>query len=276
MSDNELDKVLDAWADREAASAPEMQPTEEMYRIVRARAKRRSSLALPRWTTIGAAVASLVVLAIATTLVLYPTILVKTPPGTHLAYIKQREGYAAHKGVLVRGTPTGKGPRSGSACLEPMFQFQERGSQFVEGIDLRSPPAEPISLTAEDNYRLLLEPTGDCYVFAFQLTAPGDLVKLYPNETCSAVQNPLRRGQPVYVPPQPSWLYIDDGAGQERLYIVASVQPLAVLDDLYAQYSRARDSRKPQVLADLIERIDPAKETFPESASGWTFAFAHR
>lgn len=273
MSDNEFDKTLDAWADQEAASAPDMRPTQEMYRLVRARAKRRLSLALPRWTTVGAAAASLVVLTIVSTLILYPTILVRTPSESQLTYIKQREGFAAHKGGPVRETPTGKGPQRGSACLQPLFQIQKQDAQFVEEIDLRSPPTEPISLTAEDNYRLLLEPVGDCYVYAFQLTSSGELVKLYPNEAYSAALNPLRQGQPVYVPSQPIWLYVDGKTGQERLHVIASAQPLQALDDLYMQYSQARKPRKPQALADLLECIDPTKETFLEHASGWTLYF---
>jgi hypothetical protein len=276
MRDNEFDKTLDTWADQEAASAPDMRPTQEMYRLVRARAKRRLFLALPRWTTVGAAAASLVVLTIVSTLILYPTILGGTSSESQLAYIKQREGFAAHKGGPVKGTPTGKGPRRGSACLQPLFQTQKQGSQFVEEIDLRSPPTEPISLTAEDNYRLLLEPVGDCYAYAFQLTSSGELVKLYPNEAYSAALNPLRQGQPVYVPSQSIWLYVDGKTGQERLFVIASAQPLQALDDLYTQYSQARKPRKPQALAELLERIDPTKETFLEHASGWTLYFDHR
>jgi hypothetical protein len=248
-----------------------MRPTEEMVRLVRARASvsRRFSLAMPRWATVRAAVA-LVVLAIASTLLL------RAPPAPQLAYVRQREGFPAEKGVVVRGTPTGKGPQRGAACLAPTFQLQERGAQFVEGIDLRAPPAESLSLTAEDNYRLHLKPTGTCYVYIFQHTASGDLVRLYPNETYNAVQNPLRRGRPVYVPAAPNWLYADGETGRERLTVIASTEPLPELEDRYTRYVEARQARRPQALADLLAWIDPARGALPGSASGWTFAFDHR
>lgn len=265
MSDKDLDRTLETWADQEAASAPEMQPTDEMYRLVRARTERRLSLALPRWTPVSAGAAILIVLAIVSTL-----ILVKTPTEPQLAYIPQREGFAAHKDVVVKGTPTGKGPQRGVACLEPMFQFQRRGSQFVEGIDLRHPPADRVSLTSEDNYRLLLDPLQDCWVYAFQVTASGELIRLYPDDRYSAAPNPLRQGRPVYVPSQPSWLYVDGEIGQERLYVVASAQPLPELDDLYVRYSQARAPNKPQARAALLEQIDSPK------GSSWTFAFKHQ
>jgi hypothetical protein len=99
MSDDKLDHVLDAWAEGEASSAPEMRPTEEMVRLVRARASahRRFSLAMPRWATVSRAAVALVVLAIASTLLL------RTLPAPQLAYVRQREGFAAEKGVVVRG-----------------------------------------------------------------------------------------------------------------------------------------------------------------------------
>jgi hypothetical protein len=157
-----------------------------------------------------------------------------------------------------------------------MFQFQERGAPFVEGIDLRVPPAEPVSLAAEDNYRLYLEPTGTCYAYVFQYTASGDLVRLFSNETYSAVQNPLRLGRPSYVPAEPSWLYADGERGQERLYVLVSMRPLPELEDRYERYARAREPRRARTLDDLLAWIGPDRGALPDGASGWAFSFDHR
>ena len=40
MRDEDLEKLMERWADHEIASAPEMHPTADMYRMVRAKTRR--------------------------------------------------------------------------------------------------------------------------------------------------------------------------------------------------------------------------------------------
>jgi hypothetical protein len=147
----------------------------------------------------------------------------------------------------------------------------------VEGINLQVPQKETITLTFADNYRLLLEPARDCYVYVFQLTSPNILVKFFPNETYSPVQNPLRREQTHHLPSEPNWFYLGENKGKECLYVIASVQPMQDLEDLYTQYSRADDeSNKQELLTSLLDKLDTIEETHGEEAAGWVFVFNHQ
>jgi hypothetical protein len=281
MRDNDFEKVMDTWADDETESAPDMRPTADMYRMVRAKREGKPSFFLgSRWAALGTAMAGLVVLALAYTLVFHPSIFPRAPSGQEVAWVGQREGFASEKGVIAEEptVPPRKGPKKGPIAFEQLvFHFQEQDSWFIQGIDLQAPREETLALTSADNYRLLLEPIGDRYVYVFQLTSAGILLKLFPNETYSSAQNPLRQGQTYYLPSEPNWFYLGQGEGEESLYVVASVRPMHDLEDLYAQYNRADDGMdKQQALSTLLNALETIEEAHPEEAAGWVFAFDHR
>ena len=277
MRDQDFEKTMDAWAAQEIASAPEMRPTADMVRMVRAKRQRKPiSLFRSRWATVGAAVAGLVVVAILYAALFHPSILFDLTSRRRVALVGQREGSAYEKVVMVRTPVSPRGKGEPISFRQLMVQIQRQDSRFVEGVDLRAPPEERIALALADNYRLLLEPAEDRYVYVFQRTSLGILVQLFPNETYSSVQNPLRRGQMVYLPSEPNWLYLGEGKGEERLHVIASTQPLRGVEGLYTRYSQTDDkSNKQETLTRLLERLDTIQGTRSEKAAGWVFVFDH-
>ncbi len=255
MQDKDFDEIMDTWADHETESAPKMRPTADMYRLVRARQKRKPAFFVrSRWVMMGAAVASLAA-------ILYVVLFRGLSSGQDMAWVGQREGFGSEQQVAMM-----PGPRAGKGPLlfgQLVFHFQRQDSRFIQGIDLQTPPSQIIPLTPADNYRLFLEPAEDWYVYVFQLPSSGDLANLFPNKASSPVQKPLRRGLLYYLPPEPDWFYLDTDAappgGKERLYVVASARPLQGLDELYAQYSQADDeSDKQAILSSLIAQLNRA------------------
>jgi len=281
MKDQDFEKIMDAWADHETESAPEMHPTADMYRMIQARKKREpSSLFYSRWALLGAGLASLVAFAVLYTLLSRPSTPSDSRPDQVVALVAQREGFASEKGVILKGpevTP-GKGEKRGPIAFKQLlFHFQTHDSRFVEGVDLQAPPEETVTLTSADNYRLLIEPAEDRYVYVFQLTSSDVLVKLFPNETYSSVQNPLHQGQTYPLPSKSNWFYLDDTEGEERLYVIASAGPRQDLEDLYARYSQADDaSNKQELLAGLRKQVESIAETRSEKATGWVLVFNHQ
>ena len=261
----DFEKTMDAWADHETASAPEMSPTPEMYRMVRARRGKPSALTYRRWAALGAAVATLFIV------VVLSAVLLNRRGGVQSAYVKQREGFGDKKGAVVVATPRGKGPQRGPVCLGQLaFQYQRAGSSVIEAIDLLAPSPGTVALTSEDNYRLRLEPLRACYAYVFQQTPTGDLVRLSPDEAFDAFHNPLAREQVVFMPSDPNWLYVEGPTGLHRLYVVASTNPVTALSDIYATYVQARGSQKAQALADLVDALNT------QGTERWTFTFELR
>jgi hypothetical protein len=277
MREDDFDQTMEAWAGHEIGAAPEMRPTADMYRLLQAGHKeKRVSLASPRWALAGATIAGLLVLALLYVVFFQPPSPFEPPPGQQVALVGQREGFPAGKGVVVKGTVLPKRGEKGRPAFltELMFQLQRRDAQYVEGIDLLAPQGETISVTSDDNYRLRLEPAGECHIYAFQRTSSGVLVQLFPNDTYSDVQNPLRQGETYFLPSEPNWFYLDADGGKERLYIIAAAQPLPELEDLYARYSQAQGRRdRSEMLASLLAKLESVETTFPGQAQGWVFVF---
>jgi hypothetical protein len=277
MRDDEFQKALDTWAESEKESAPDLRPTEEMVRLVRAKREPRRALPISsRWAVAGAAAAGLVLVAALFALLLRSGVIPGWPPTPEAPLIAMREGPGELPTVVVQGG--GKGPSRGQAAFRQLvLEIQQQDSPTVQAADLLSPPEEILVLTPADDYRLGLEPVEERHVYVYQLTSSGSLVQLFPNPAYSAVSNPLLPGPLTMVPAEPNWLYLDGSPGEERLYVVASFQPLPALDDLYAQYAQEPDTvRKGEVLSDLLDVLYILAETHPGGVVAVEFAFQHR
>jgi hypothetical protein len=174
--------------------------------------------------------------------------------------------------------PRGKGPEREPVFFSRLwFQFQEQDSPIVKSLDLQAPQEEAIALTLADNYRLFLEPSEDCYVYIFQLTATNILVKLFPNETYSSIQNRLQQGQTVYLPAEPNWFHLGEGTGREYLYVIASAQPSLDLDGLYAQYIEADNrANRRELLSSLLKELQAITDTEMDDVARWAFSLNHQ
>jgi hypothetical protein len=278
MNEQEYEQIMDRWAEDAIASAPELRPTAEMYRLVQSRQKgKRGLFFFPRWAVAGTAAAGLLLLLVSTVLV-FPTILTVFKPGLGEPLVAQREGAIPKQDIIVlnQGDPPHRGPKGPVSLKQLMFQLKRHDSQRAEAVDLILPFEDTITLTSDDNYRLLLEPAKDGYIYAFQLTSSGTLVKLFPQEAYSSIDNPLQEEQVYYLPAEPNWLYLDQAAGEERLSIIASTQPLTELEDLYTRYVREKDKAEKQaILSALLTQLENLVEASAETAAGWTFVFRH-
>lgn len=276
MQDRDLDQVMAKWVDDEMASAPKLRPTAEMYERVVSLGRRRSLGALfarrPVWAT---SLAVVVVLALAFALVQVSP-LVLLGGGQQVAQVPQRSAFEVQKGQ-TRGTlpPKGKGPREETAPLQQL-EFQVRGadSSAVRVVNVLSPYARPVALTAEDSYRLVIEPASAQHVYVYQRSPAGALTQLYPNETYSPQQNPLRAAETVYLPAEPNGFYLKGEGGLFRLYIIAAEEPEVELERLYAAYNRRgiRLDRR-ESLALLQERLDAIAGARMGEPGGWMFEF---
>lgn len=281
MNDEEFEKIMDSWASHEIESAPQMRPTEDMYKKVQAKQKKESFfkrfLFAPsvRWATAGLVTASLIAFV-----VLYPIIF--RPSGQDAFSIGHRKGFSEKDGPIE--TPfihRGSGPKKDRIPFKYIvFQYYTQGTQNVQevnAIDIRVPQKERIVVTRDENYRLFLQPLRNCYVYIYQLDSQGQLGQLFPNETYTSLQNPLQQRQTYYFPSEPNWFYPGEHPGEERLYILVSTQVRQDWEEQYTQYAQTEDSQDRQkALARFLETIEAVGEDPEENAEGWVFTFTHQ
>ena len=268
MKDEDFEKTMDNWASREVESAPQLRPTQGMYRTIETRKRKGLFSAHARRILVGVAFACLVLSAIVVPVIFYSSDRDVEPS------IGLRKVLVPKSGVIVKHPPKrrGKGP---IPFQQLMFQYQKCDSPSVYGLDIRFPVEEKLTLTADDSYRLVMQTAGERYVYVYQLDSRGKLMNLFPNHVYSSIQNPLNQEQTYHVPSDPDWFHLGEKKGEERIYVVASAQLMRELEELYMQYDSA-DSRgkRREALSQLLKELDD--ESTIEDTVVWRFAFSHQ
>lgn len=154
------------------------------------------------------------------------------------------------------------------------FQYQPKGSEAIEGVDLSLPRDETISLSSEDNYRIHLQLPQKRYVYVYQVGAARQIIRLFPNTEYNPSQNPLDAGKTIIIPLPPNWFYVEKDAGEVLIYVVTSAEPLQEWDEKYAGYSRSENKVERNEFADeLLDQIERDKRKPEDQVSVKVFKF---
>jgi len=290
VKDRDVDAILKKWAEYETISAPDLSPIPTMYQALRTlKPAGKPQPFFRRWLALSAAAAALLILA-----VIYPAFFGPPlgPPvwsGRDLEFVGLREIHISKKGAartpaVEKGAPQAeavaprrgeKGPAHLFRRLE--FQFRTEHSPAIVSLDFRGPREEAVGLTPADSYRLLMEPVDDLHMYVFQLTPPGILVGLFPNEIYGPSRNPLSGKMAHHLPSEANWFNLGRHRGEERLYLLASPEPLGDLERLYEEYTaEISQSRRAAVLSELLGLFDSIMAGDRDQASGWMLPFQHR
>ena len=260
MKDEDFEKTMDRWLAHEIESAPKLRPNGKVYETLEEQKKRSLFPVYARHILVGISV-----LCLLFAIVVLPIIInLKNQP-----IISLRARHQTGQNVVVKNMPGRRGGhKKGHAPMRQlMFQYQKADSESIYGIDLRFPMEEKLTLDAEDNYRLFVQPNLELYVYIFQLSVSGKMTKLFPDDIYSYQKNPLKSGQVYYIPSEPNWLYVTGKMGEESIYIIASEKPISELERLYDQYESARN-KKQEIILQLFKLIESQEE-----AHKWNFVF---
>ncbi len=172
------------------------------------------------------------------------------------------------KEKLIQATPAAPSFVEWMAPERIEFQYQPKGAESVYGLDIEASRDEVISLTAEDNYRLLVELPQERYLYVFQVSANRRFIQLFPNAEYNPAQNPIRAGETIIVPLPPNWLYMEKGGGEVQIYVASSAEPLQAWDITYAEYSRSETTEeKDKIAAGLLDQINKLKQSPKDQVS---------
>ena len=154
------------------------------------------------------------------------------------------------------------------------FQYQPQGSESIEGLDIQYPQDEILTLSSEDNYRLILQLPQERYVYVFQVGADKQLIRLFPNTEYNPAQNPLQAGKAVIIPSPPNWFYVEKDGGEVQIYMVDSAEPLQDWDEIYAVYSQTEKlTKRKKIATGLLDQIEQDKQKPEEKVSVRVFMF---
>jgi hypothetical protein len=239
MNKDNFEKNMQDWAEQEIKAAPDLRPTEEMYRLVESKKRKRwIGFPLSRWSTIGIALASVILFLIGYLALVKPDFIF-TPLSPQVADAPQREVTISKSPLSTlasRPPDQGKGKGKGPASFQQLdFQVHRGEVNLIEFLDIRQIPSQLLILTASDSYRLLLFPKEARFAYVFQQDPIGQFQALH----LQAAGLPLAAGDQVYLPQPPNWFYPSGKPGNYQLLIIASPIRIDDLENLYEQYTQA-------------------------------------
>jgi hypothetical protein len=292
MDKKKFDDLMDKWASQEMKAAPEISPAEKVYQRLKDRQKKSRFTFIPwpvRWAAAGLAAAVIILF------------IVLQPSKEIGPLVRLREGFRGEKGkgvdraqVLneteapreeaaprIAQTPraaakdTTKREKKSQVISERyVFQYQRPDTQVVEELDIRVPQDKTITLSPEDNYRLVLELAQETYVFVYQTDNGEQLIRLFPNPEYQAAQNPLQQGKTYFFPPPPNWFYVQGAGVDVTLYVIASDRPHPEWDDLYARYQGMdKKKRKKKILLQQTDSFTSVERMPGKEAKVFVFRF---
>jgi len=229
MTDENFDKRLEDWAAREVETAPELEPTTEMYRLVELKGKRaRAFWNKPRWAVTAGVILAVLVLLIIGGLILGDLVAWFRPTTVQqVAFVEVREGQDFHS------EPPEKGKGKGVSSFQQLtFQVHRQIDGMVESLEIRESIKKPIHLTTTDDFRLLLQPAQLRYLYMYLVNPTDDYMALHPETGF----NPLHPLVTTLLPDQLNWFYLTGERGVYRLLLVTATHEIPELDERYNQY----------------------------------------
>ncbi len=144
---------------------------------------------------------------------------------------------------------------SGEAPLEVQINVLQEviAGQRSKGIPIRNGDV----LTENDNYKVQMSCSVDCYAYIAQLDSKGRLDPVVPSELVD-LRNPLEADITYSAPNGNNWFYLDASKGVEQIYFIFSLTPRKDIELIFSQLNEAN---KELVAKEPISIEEPMKLT---------------
>ena len=169
----------------------------------------------------------------------------------------------------------GRGLDIGTANLASSIQDTEGNVSFRWAFGAIVGPEEnqrliPITRDTElepgNRLKMLLELEKKCFVYVFYRGPENELQMLFPSDF-NQFETDYEVSRSYYIPSGNTWLELDDSAGSERFYLMASSQRLTELETLYGEYEKAPKEKHLELAKSVISKIREIKMQHKKFAS---------
>jgi hypothetical protein len=155
--------------------------------------------------------------------------------------------------------------------FEAFLEYRLAGEDASRNVPLSGSQAQHLSLSARDDYRLIVETVQQCYLRLYQADSRGKVWQLFPNTGWTPhVGNPLQGGKSYTLPSDSTWYYLDDVVGEETIYVVASRGELADLDALFEEAGNSSEGAER-----LLQELSAIQQGGRNDAVCEAFTFEH-
>lgn len=116
------------------------------------------------------------------------------------------------------------------------------------------PIREDMTLKSGDQLKMFIELRTPCFVYVIHHGAQGEVQLLFPPDAqrFTADYQPAKLYE---IPPQDGWFRLNEQAGRETFYLVASAQRLLDMEKLLDTYAAAQPAEQPQMATNLLTEL---------------------
>ena len=113
---------------------------------------------------------------------------------------------------------------------------------------------EGSTLRSRDNFQVHLEASRPAYVYILMYDSEGKASQLFPDPKIEE-SGFVQAGQSLLVPGADAWFWLDDSAGTETIYVLASEKPMTDIRGLLAKMETADDTGQKRASQEIKEQI---------------------
>ena len=148
------------------------------------------------------------------------------------------------------------GTASAQASDENNVSFVWAFEAFVaEGkVTKQVPIKEDMQLKTDDQLKMFVELRKPCFVYVIHHGARGEIQRLFPYDIQQFTTD-YQTSKIYEIPPNDGWFRINEQAGLETFYLVASAQRLTDLEQLLATYAAAPPAEQPQAATHILAEL---------------------
>ncbi len=116
------------------------------------------------------------------------------------------------------------------------------------------PIKEDMKLKTGDQLKMFVELRKPCFVYVLHHGAQGEIQRLFPYDIQQFTAD-YQTSKVYEIPPNDGWFRINEQAGLETFYLVASAQRLTDLEQLLATYAAAQPAEQPLAATNILTEL---------------------
>ncbi len=121
------------------------------------------------------------------------------------------------------------------------------------------PVTKDTVLYSGDQFKIMIELQSECYVYVIFKGSKEEVLLLFP-EQLYLPEKPLRINQEIFLPNKELWFALDDQAGTEKIFLLASTTPLVKLEKLLKIYESSVPKIRPEVTEEILQFIENSRK----------------
>ncbi len=128
-------------------------------------------------------------------------------------------------------------------------------------------------LKSGDQYKIVVEPEQDCYLYVFQRDSAGSLFPIFPraDKRDGGLTNPVRGKIPYEFPGEGLYFFLDQRRGEEQIYFFSSTRPDRFIEQALQQLNQnLSDTGKRSIEKQLLQYL-ATKDTISTSRPGESY-----